>query len=96
MTLAVAKEEIEGFAALFARAGIDSFDESYRGPEVVFTDKAGKLAAIALQMLAERIAAINGRDGRKQFLELLSKALKKHHEAAKKPAEPAATEGKSA
>lgn len=94
MTLAIAQEEIDDFASAMVLAGIAEFDQGWRGLEVVYNENVGPLTHSVLDLIRERTATIDGRDSRKQFLELLGKALKKHHERAKQKAkaEPVATQ----
>lgn len=89
MTLAISKADIDALAKDMHKAGIASFKIGFRGPEVVYREDADHAAVDALRTLLDALRMVQGRDGRRQFLELVEEAMKSLASAADKAPKPA-------
>lgn len=96
MTLAISKVDIDALAQALHAAGIVSFKIGFRGPEVVYAPEADHAAIEAMRTLLDAVRVQEGRDTRRQLLELVESALKaltsdgdKPPKAAPKTPEPA-------
>lgn len=77
MSLAVSNGDVARLAAELRSSGITNVEVSFRGPLVQYIDGVEVArAVVALQRLREYLSRIEGKDGRRQFIELLEKAMK--------------------